>query len=798
MGCNARVFLGILAFCACAVSFMNQVTYVLPGGALSSEEQLSMEAAQLLHQTMELALQCHRAKDWEQAAMLYQVALRLLPDHADANHNLGAILVEQGGPLDAIPFFQKALQANPRGYHYWVSLVDALILANEYTLATDVLEDARRAGLAGDAAGELVERLVAHDLTKKVSVRTGREPPAKLKDEITRLYNEEKFNEVVTLARKLVKQFPFSNVGYKSLSAALMRLGQRDKAEPYMIKALEYDPTDIDVLSNYGMLRASRGDLVQAEVLLRRALHKVPSFIEGWLNLGLVMRGQSRLEAAESAYCSALELDGGHAGALINYSFLLTEMHRSIEAEKCIRKLIDIKPDMATAYIGLGMLLKDQGRMSESLAALQRAIEINPQDINARSSLLFIINCIPDIDPYERFAAYQEFNLRFAVPLRKQWRPHTNARSTARRLRVGYVGPVFRGHACMMFLEPLLAHHDSNRVELFAYSEQHEVEDVVTDRYRTYVEHWRDTKDLSDVQLAKQIRDDQIDVLVDLAGHTYGNRLMAFAHKPAPVSLHWLDSGYTTGLTAIDYYLADAATLPVGCESLFSETPWRLPRTACVYRPKGYMGEVNSLPALERGYVTFGTLSRAIRLNKRLIAAWARLLHRVPDSHLVINSGNFSQPDVCELWLQRFEDLGIARARLELGFQSPPWDVLRGMDIALDCFPQNSGTTLLESIHMGLPFVTLAGTPSLGTLGASVLTAVGHPEWIAHSEDEYVDKLVALASDLPTLATTRAGLRAEMQASALMDEPGFARDVEDAYFSMFQKWADTHPEGACP
>ena len=131
---------------------------------------------------------------------------------------------------------------------------------------------------------------------------------------------------MIQLGRKLVKQFPASNVGYKSLSAALMRLGQRDKAEPYMLKALEHDPTDIDVLSNYGLLVAGRGDLVQAEVLLRRALHKVPSFIEGWLNLGLVMRGQSRLEAAESAYCSALELDGGHAGALINYSFLLTEM----------------------------------------------------------------------------------------------------------------------------------------------------------------------------------------------------------------------------------------------------------------------------------------------------------------------------------------------------------------------------------------------------------------------------------------------------------------------------------------
>ncbi len=757
-----------------------------------------MDAAQLLHQTMDLALQCHRAKDWEQAAMLYQVALRLLPDHADANHNLGAILVEQGSPLDAIPFFQKALQANPRGYHYWVSLVDALMLANEYTLAADVLEDARRAGLAGDAAGELVERLVAHDLTKKVPARIGREPPAKLKDEITRLYNEEKFKEVVTLGRKLVKQFPASKVGYKSLSAAFMRLGQRDKPEPYMLKVLEYDPTDIDILNSYGLLRASRGDLVQAEVLLRRALHKAPSFMQAWFNLGMVMRSQARLEATERAYLSALETDGDNPEILLNYGSLLAEFHRFIEAEQCVRKVLALRPDYINAHLSLAMLLKDQGRMQESMATLRRAIEIDPQEPSAHSSLLFVINCIPDMDPYERFAAYQEFNQRFAVPLHKQWRPHTNARSTARRLRVGYVAPVFRAHACMMFLEPLLAHHDPERVELFAYAEQHELEDVVTDRYRTYFEHWRDTKDIPDDQLTSLIRHDQIDVLIDIAGHTKGHRLGAFACKPAPVSLHWLDSGYTTGLTAIDYYLTDAATAPAGCEALFSETPWRLPRSAFVYRPLGQPDAVNALPALERGYITFGTLTRAIRLNQRLIAAWARLLQRVPGSRLVINSHNFSQPEVRELWLQRFEDLGIARERLEIGFQSPVWGVLRGVDIALDCFPQNSGTTLLESLYMGLPFVTLAGTPSMGTLGASVLTALGHPEWIAHSEDEYVDKLVALASDLPALAATRAGLRQEMQASALMDEPGFARDVEDAYFAMFQQWADTHPEEAHP
>ena len=155
---------------------------------------------------------------------------------------------------------------------------------------------------------------------------------------------------------------------------------------------------------------------------------------------------------------------------------------------------------------------------------------------------------------------------------------------------------------------------------------------------------------------------------------------------------------------------------------------------------------------------------------------------------LEFNSGNFSQPDVRMQWWARFEALGIARDRVIMGFESPPWNVLRRMDIALDCFPQNSGTTLIESLYMGLPFVSLAGVPSMGTLGASVLSAVGHPEWIAHSEPEYVDKLAALASDLPRLAQIRRDLRGQMQASALMDEAGFARDVEDAFAQMFARW----------
>jgi predicted O-linked N-acetylglucosamine transferase (SPINDLY family) len=200
------------------------------------------------------------------------------------------------------------------------------------------------------------------------------------------------------------------------------------------------------------------------------------------------------------------------------------------------------------------------------------------------------------------------------------------------------------------------------------------------------------------------------------------------------------------------------------------------------------MGEPGPLPALERGHVSFGTLTRAVRINHRTITVWSAILKQVKGARLVINSGNYRDPAIQERLAQRFLAHGIERERLEIGYQSPPWDVLRGIDVGLDCFPHNSGTTLFESLYMGVPFVSLAGRPSVGRLGSTILEGLGHPEWIAASEQDYVDRAVALAADLPELARLRAGLRAEMEGSPLMDEAGFARKLEAAYREMFALW----------
>jgi predicted O-linked N-acetylglucosamine transferase (SPINDLY family) len=295
------------------------------------------------------------------------------------------------------------------------------------------------------------------------------------------------------------------------------------------------------------------------------------------------------------------------------------------------------------------------------------------------------------------------------------------------------------------------------------------------------------TSGLNDDALAQRIRDDQIDVLIDVAGHTLNNRLLVFARKPAPVSLHWLDYGYTTGLDAIDYYLTDEMTVPQGSEKFFAEKLWRLP-VSIVYRPAEGMGEVSELPALAKGHITFGTLTRAVRVNHRTIRVWAEILKLVPTSVLTLNSKDFQDESSRQGLIDRFSAHGIGADRLDVGFSSPPWDTLRNMDICLDCFPHNSGTTTIEGLYMGVPVVTMYSRPSVGTLGGSMLNALGLQHLIAQSEEEYVQKAVNLATDLQGLVTLRGELRGKMQTSLLMDERGFAQKVEDAYLQMWHNY----------
>ena len=596
-------------------------------------------------------------------------------------------------------------------------------------------------------------------------------------------------NDAVASCRRALEIKPDFVEVYCNLGNALRDLGQFIDAVASYRRALEIKSDYTEAHSSLGNALIDLGQLNDAVASYLRALEIKPDYAEAHYNLGKALRGLGQLNDAVASYRKALEIKPDYTKAHNNLGNALRALGQFNDAVASYRRALEIKPDYVDAYSNLSVVLGSLGQFDDALISSRNALQIKPTYLVAQSNLLFTLNYHPDKSADEIYTFYEEYEQKIAAPQRVHWQIHANSRNIQRRLKVGYVSPDFKQHSVSTFLEAVLRNHDKNVVEIYAYAELNK-EDEVTARHKSYVNHWVATKGMSDEVLAKQIRKDEIDILIDLAGHTKDNRLGVFALKPAPVSISWLGFGYTTGLKAIDYYLGDKIQLPVGCESLFSETPWRLEGPSWVYQAKQSMGAVSSLPALENGYITLGTLTRSVRINHRTIRVWSEILKCLPNSKLHINSQDFRHPSMQDMMSQKFAEYGIEADRLFIGYTTPPWDLLRSIDIGLDCFPHNSGTTLYESLYMGVPYVTLAGRPSVGRIGSSALVSIGHPEWIADNETAYIDKAVALASDLTSLSQVRSTLREEIQNSELMDELSFVHKLEQAYREMWQKWCE--------
>lgn len=561
---------------------------------------------------------------------------------------------------------------------------------------------------------------------------------------------------------------------------------------------------------------------LEAEPVARQLTKVAPRFWDAWEALTIALFSTFRGREALQACLTMLDLVPADSQSHIVLAAILTQLSRTSEAISAGRRAVELGPRNAHAHSALADALAAERRYKEAQASNLTAIALDPKQRKARvnlcktyidagevslaeqtarevvamfpnevvprSNLLFALNYSEERTAAEVYQAYQECDQQLFQPLRAKWRPHANPRHANRKLRIGYVSPDFKQHSGNNFVELVFAGHDRQAFELTAYAELVQ-EDEVTARFKTYFDHWVPTAKLSDADLAEKIRADGIDILIDLAGHTQGNRLGVFARKPAPVSVTWMGYGYTTGLSAIDYIIMDDAMAPSGCEALFSEKIWRL-KTSCAYRPGTSMGEVSDLPALSGNAITFGSLSRAIRINHRTVRTWAAILRRLPNARLIVDSGSYRDAPMSEALAARFAAHGVSRDRLIIGYHSPPWDVMRQIDIGLDCFPHNSGTTLVEFIYLGVPYLTLADRPSVGRLGSSILKSVGHPELICGTEEEYVDKAVALASDLPALANIRRNLRQAMHDSVLMDETGFIQEFEMGLKKMFTQWCE--------
>jgi predicted O-linked N-acetylglucosamine transferase (SPINDLY family)/uncharacterized protein HemY len=603
---------------------------------------------------------------------------------------------------------------------------------------------------------------------------------------------------------------------HRGMSAVMSQ--RPEDGRRYLEKALELDPSHHEALCWIGQSYQSEQNPHKALEYLARGLQLKPDYQPGWNMLGGVYQSVGRQHESEGCFMRALAISPMQPLAWNNLANTYLDGQVLGEAERVMRVALQLNPNDPSLWNNLGNILNAGKRLKEALAAyrktqelvpgyepvlinlagveshfgnLDRSIELLREVLElpgARTNLLFFANYHPDFTGEQIYQLYREVTAGFPARL---YFDYANERIAERRLRIGYVSPDFRHHVCATFIEPLLQHHDHQQVEVYAYSLTRR-EDAVTERLVGYADHWRHCVGLSDQAIAERIREDRIDILVDLAGHTGNSRLQVFALKPAPVQVSWwMGFAFGTGLPQVDYFLADDQMLPTGCESSFAESLWRMPAPAIAYVPPERMQvEIGELPALGNGYVTFGSLTRPVRLNYLILDTWSELLRRVPDSRLMLDCSSFNDESLREHYIEQFMQRGIARERLLFDYSSPATVALAKMDIALDCFPHNSGTTLYESLYMGLPVVTLRHRPSMGRVGALILHGAGFDEWIADTEQDYLDKLVALASDIPALAAIRASLRQRMLASKLCDAVDFTRRMEQTYKEMWQRYCE--------
>ena len=532
------------------------------------------------------------------------------------------------------------------------------------------------------------------------------------------------------------------------------------------------------------------GRLAQAEAIYREVLREAPGHPDALHLLGMLAHQAQRddlaIELIRQAIC-------GNPDPVFcnNLGTIYRKLGRVDEAVGCYRQGLASHPGFAELHNNLGNALKDQGRIDEAIACYRQALLQQPDYPEACSNLLYAMHCSPAIPAATLSAEYFRFAERFEAPLRSGWQRHRNSPEPERQLKLGYVSADFREHALAHFIEPVLEHHDRSGYQVFCY-DNHGVRDEFTGRMESHADVWVPCAGLSDEQLAGRIRADGIDILIDLSGHTARNRLLAFARKPAPVQLTCLGYVGTTGLSAIGYRLSHIDADPPGSEAFYSEALYRFSEHLWwCYRPRPGMPQVAPPPLLTNGFVTFASTNNFAKLTPEVLGLWAGILRRLEHSRLLV--AGVPEGSANERLIRQFGELGIDESRLIIRpmLQADEFlELYRQIDIVLDPFPYNGGTTTCDALWMGVPVVSLIGESFVSRMGYAMLKNIGLADLAATTVQQYADIALDLASDPVRLAALRAGMRARLEASPLRDEIGFTRGLESAYRGMWRSWCE--------
>lgn len=714
-------------------------------------------------EALQIAVQHHRAGRLAEAEALYRQILAMQPKHADALHMMGILAHQSGRHVLAVDLVRQAIAVNPLDVRYHIDLGNIL----------------GAQGCPAEAIGAYRRALQIDPACINAHYNLG-----------IALQTQGRLDEAIAAYRAALHARPDFAMAHNNLGAALKAKGQIDEAVAAYRRALRIDPNYAEAHNNLGVVLHEMRQFTEGMNACRRALEINPNYADAWHNFGNASRSLGHLDRAISAYRRALELRPACPAVLNELGIALRYGGQFGEAIAAYRHAIQIKPDYADALNNLGDALKDQGHLDEAIIYFKRAMRLEKDAFRIHSNVLATLHYRPEMTLSGLLEAHAEYDRLHTAPFCTAWRPHQNAPEPDRQIRLGFISPHFASHPVGRFLIRPLENLDSTLFYVVCYSDTL-VTDVMTNRVRTAAALWRDANDMTDEQLSDQIREDRIDILFDLAGHTARHRLQVFARKPAPIQITWLDYVGTTGLAAMDYILADGREIPTAAEPYYREKVLRMPDDYICYDPPADAPPVQRLPALENGAFTFGSFNIPAKTTSQMIGVWSRILHRVPHARLMLKNRGLDDPGTSSRFLRLFSDHGIGPDRLELRGWSPSREVLacyHQVDVALDTFPYNGGLTTCEAIWMGAPVVTLPGETFASRHGLSHLSAAGLTETISRNLDEYVDLAVGLTGDLDGLAALRAGLRARVATSPLCDGKRFAVHLARILRDVWRLW----------
>jgi predicted O-linked N-acetylglucosamine transferase (SPINDLY family) len=555
-------------------------------------------------------------------------------------------------------------------------------------------------------------------------------------------------------------------------------------------KVLALDPTNSLAKYHLGVIAGMNENFKDALTLIKAGIDGGVADAVAFFNFAAMNHHTLKYGEARIWYNRAIEKDPSYVVAINNLADIEYLFGNLSESEKLCRKAISLDNSFYMSWNNLGNTLKDQGRYAEAAASYSRVLELKPGYAAAHSNLLLCLCYDNTLSMQDIFEQHCRFGETYTVKP-SALKTHSAKNTPDRKIRIGWMSADFRTHSVAYFIEPVLRHIDRSVFEVFCYSGVVNP-DPVTQRMRAMADVWRDIwKIKDDAAIAAMIANDEIDILIDLHGHSAWNRLPVFQYRPAPLQITHIGYPFTTGLKTIDYRITDAIADPLGQDRYYTEKLFRLNCGFLCYQPPAEAPEITPQPPVtSRGYITFGSFNNLPKLGPDVKKLWSDVLKTVPGSKLMIKTKPMNDPEVRRKIENDFQELGIEPSRLVLTGHAGPisehLSAYSGIDIALDPFPYNGTTTTCEALWMGVPVISLEGEHHSGRVSTSILARTGLKNLSVSTPEKYVSLAAFLAANPAYLASLRKSLRPAMMSSSLCNAPAYAECLKKAFLEMLR------------